>query len=145
MAWTLRPFRTEDQAPVIGLWEACGLLRPWNDPRLDVALKLGQGPELFLVAEQGEELVGTVMAGWDGHRGHVNYLAVRTDLRRQGLGRALMGAAEERLATLGCPKINLEVRQENRDVVAFYARLGYTDNACLSLGKRLGQGASNEH
>jgi ribosomal protein S18 acetylase RimI-like enzyme len=77
------------------------------------------------------------MAGYDGHRGWINYLAVHPDHRRRGLGRTLMAAAEERLAGLGCPKVNLQVRGANRDAVEFYRRIGYAVDDVVSMGRRL--------
>ncbi|WP_309711696.1 GNAT family acetyltransferase [Pseudolysinimonas sp.] len=137
MAVDIRPFDAADEDAVVALWEACGRGRPWNDPRRDIARKLTVQPELFLVAVDGDEVVGTGMAGFDGHRGWVNYLAVAPDRRQSGMGTVLMRAFEERLLALGCPKVNLQVREGNEDVLAFYARLGYTDDAVVSLGKRL--------
>ena len=114
-------------------------MRPWNDPRKDIARKRRVQPELFLVAvaDGGATVVGTVMAGYDGHRGWINYLATDPAWRRQGIGRALMHEAEAGLARLGCPKINLQVRHDNRDAIAFYQRLGFGEDAVVSMGKRL--------
>jgi ribosomal protein S18 acetylase RimI-like enzyme len=137
MTVDIRPFRTADEDAVVALWEKCGLVRPWNDPRRDIARKLTVQPELFLVAVDEGEIVGAGMAGFDGHRGWVNYLAVTPGRQQAGIGRTLMDAFEQRLRALGCPKINLQVRSGNDDVLAFYARLGYTDDAVVSLGKRL--------
>ena len=137
MAARIRAFVAEDRVDLIALWRACGLLRSQNDPDLDIALKLKKDPELFLVAEEDGRLVGSVMGGWDGHRGHVNYLGVHPERQRQGHGKALLEALEARLRGLGCPKVNLEVRAGNKAVAGFYAYLGYADNDCLSLGKRL--------
>ena len=78
-----------------------------------------------------------VMAGYDGHRGWINYLAVDPSYRRAGLGRALMLRVEAGLHALGCPKINLQVRRDSADVAAFYARLGYAEDLVTSFGKRL--------
>jgi ribosomal protein S18 acetylase RimI-like enzyme len=77
------------------------------------------------------------MAGYDGHRGWVNYLAVDPAHRRRGLGRTLMVEVESRLRALGCAKINLQIRHDNRDARAFYERLGFTEDAAVSYGKRL--------
>lgn len=136
----IRPFRESDEADVIALWQACGLARPWNDPRKDVARKLGVQRELFLVGEADEEdgrLIASAMAGYDGHRGWVNYLAVAPDMRGRGFGAALMREIETQLAALGCPKLNLQVRAGNLDAIAFYRRLGYDVEEIVSLGKRL--------
>ena len=133
----IRPFAEADTDAVIALWQACGLTRPWNDPRRDIARKLTVQRELFLVAEADGRIVGCAMAGYDGHRGWVNYVAVDPQMRRAGLGRALMAQVEAGLLALGCPKINLQVRETNDEVLAFYARIGYSRDAVVSLGKRL--------
>jgi ribosomal protein S18 acetylase RimI-like enzyme len=122
---------------VVALWSECDLLRPWNDPYLDIRRKLALQPELFLVGVEGAALVGTVMAGYEGHRGWINYLAVASRCRRRGLGRALMDEAERRLLALGCPKINLQVRGGNGAAIGFYERLGYRVDDVVALGKRL--------
>lgn len=149
---TIRPFAPGDEAGVLALWEECGLVRPWNDPRRDIALKLAFQPQLFFVGETvaaaasaggapgGGPLAATCMAGYEGHRGWINYLAVRPDLRGRGLGRAMMSHAETALRALGCPKINLQVRRGNEAALAFYARLGFADDDLVSLGKRLDNG-----
>ena len=133
----IRPFRPDEIEAVVGLWEACDLIRPWNDPRKDIERKLRVDPELFLVAVDDELVVGSVMAGYEGHRGWINYLAVDPGRRRHGLGRDLMAAAERLLTERGCPKINLQIRSENADVIAFYEALGYRRDDVVSLGKRL--------
>jgi ribosomal protein S18 acetylase RimI-like enzyme len=133
----LREFADADEDAVVELWRRCGLTRPWNDPHKDVARKRRVQRELFLVAERDGAIVGSVMGGYDGHRGWVNYLAVDPALRRAGLGRALMAEVEARLRALGCPKLNLQVRNENREALAFYERLGFSVDAAVSLGKRL--------
>ncbi len=136
-AMRIRPFASVDEAAVLALWQACGLVKPQNDPRKDIARKLRVNPEWFLVAESGGRIVGAVMAGYEGHRGWINYLAVDPARRRAGLGRALMAEAERVLRAAGCPKINLQVRPENRDVVAFYEAIGFSVEGAISLGKRL--------
>jgi GNAT superfamily N-acetyltransferase len=120
--------RTDEDA-VIALWHACGLTRPWNDPRRDYARKMAMQPELFLVGERNGRVVASVMAGYDGHRGWMNYLAVDPAHRGQGLGRALVRHLEQALIALGCPKLNLQIRADNAAVGAFYARLGYAPDA----------------
>ncbi len=135
---TIRPYQAGDETAVVRLWEACGLVRPQNDPRKDIARKVRVNPEWFLVAEAADgHLVGTVMAGYEGHRGWINYLAVEASVRRCGLGRALMAAAETRLRAAGCPKINLQVRPENPAAIEFYQRIGFVVEGAVSLGRRL--------
>lgn len=132
-----RPFVETDEPAVIELWGRCDLLRPWNDPSRDIRRKLSVQRELFLVGELNGRIVCTAMAGYDGHRGWVNYLAVDPNVRRGGLGRWMMAEVETRLRSLGCPKINLQVRAENKAAVAFYERLGFKQDQALSFGKRL--------
>lgn len=133
----VRAFEDADEDRVVALWHAVGLTRPWNDPHRDIARKKRVQRELFLVAEEGDEVVGTAMAGYDGHRGWVYYLAVAPDRQGTGLGRRLMAEAEERLLALGCPKLNVQIRSGNEGVAAFYDRLGYAPDGATGLGKRL--------
>ena len=133
----IREFAPDDTDAVVALWRACDLVRPWNDPHKDIARKLAVADGMFLVAEAGHGIVGSVMAGYDGHRGWMNYLSVAPGEQRTGLGRALVAAAEERLAARGCPKVNLQIRDTNTAVVGFYEQLGYSVDAAISMGKRL--------
>jgi ribosomal protein S18 acetylase RimI-like enzyme len=133
----IRAYQPADEDAVVALWQECGLTRPWNDPRKDIARKLTEQPDLFLVGTVASELVATAMIGFDGHRGWVYYLAVAPRHRKQSHGRALMDDAERRLIARGCPKINLLVRSSNTAVVDFYRSLGYAQDDCVSLGKRL--------
>ena len=135
----VREFQDADEAQVIDVWRACGLTRPWNDPSRDIARKQRVQPDLFLVAEDEGTIVGTVMAGYEGHRGWINYLGVLPARQKSGIARALMEEAERRLRALGCPKINLQVRSDNEQALAFYARIGFQQDPVLSLGKRLVQ------
>lgn len=137
MTFGIRPFRPADEAAVVALWRECGLTRPWNDPHADIARKLGEQPDLFLVGVVDGELAATAMVGFDGHRGWVYYLGVSPTHRRRAFGRALMQEAERLLSARGCPKLNLMVRSDNADVMAFYRALGYAQNDVVSLGKRL--------
>jgi ribosomal protein S18 acetylase RimI-like enzyme len=134
---TIRAFREADEPAVIALWRACDLVRPQNDPHKDIARKLKVNREWFLVAERDGHIVATLMAGYEGHRGWINYLAVEPTLQRSGLGRALMNEAERLLRAAGCPKISLQVRTTNRQAIAFYERLGFAFDKVVSLGKRL--------
>ena len=133
----IRAYEDRDQRSVVALWERCGLVRPWNDPHKDIARKLTVQRDLFLVAEAGDEIVGTVMAGYDGHRGWINYLGIDPGHRHAGVGRALVSEAESRLRGLGCPKVNLQIRAENTEAIAFYERIGFTRDDVVSFGKRL--------
>ena len=133
----IRRFEAPDTDAVVALWEACDLTRPWNDPHKDIARKVAVADDLFLVGTIDGTVVATVMGGYDGHRGWVNYLAVAPERRGDGLGRTLMEAVEVELRAVGCPKINLQVRATNTEVLAFYEHLGYAVDAAVSLGKRL--------
>ena len=133
----IRTYRECDQDAVVALWRECGLVRLWNDPVKDIRRKLGIQRDLFLVGLMVGRLVATVMVGYEGHRGWVNYLAVAADCRRRGFGRLLMDEAESRLRSLGCPKINLQIRRSNAGVVAFYRSIGYAEDDVVSMGKRL--------
>jgi ribosomal protein S18 acetylase RimI-like enzyme len=138
VSFGIRPFQAADTEAVIALWRECGLARPWNDPHRDIARKLTVQPELFLVAVDAQGLViGTAMAGYEGHRGWLNYLAVAPRVRRQGLGRTLVERVEQLFTERGCPKINLLVRSSNEAVIAFYRRMGYAPDDAVPLGKRL--------
>jgi len=133
----IRVFEQADAPAVVSLWQVCGLTRPWNDPHADIARKLAEQPELFLVAEQDGQLVGAVMGGYDGHRGCINYLAVAPDRQSTGVGRALVERVEDLLRQRGCPKINLQVRLDNADANGFYEALGYDPFQITDFGKRL--------
>ena len=133
----IRAFSIADEAAVIELWRRCDLVRPWNDPHKDIQRKLSTQPELFLVGEIAGQLVASIMAGFDGHRGWVNYLAVSLEHRNAGLGRTLMRYVEAALEARGCPKLNLQVRTTNHAVLDFYRRIGYATDEVVSLGKRL--------
>jgi len=135
----IRPFDATDEAAVVALWQRCGLTRPWNDPCKDIRRKLAVRADLFLVAEMKAVIVGTVMVGYDGHRGWINYLGVDPKYRRRGIGRALMDEAERLLRAEGCPKINLQVRTANAEAIEFYRRIGYAMDDVSSFGKRLEQ------
>ena len=137
MTLAIRTFTARDEAAVVALWHATGLTRPWNDPHADIARKQTVQPELFLVGELGGELIATAMAGYDGHRGSLYYLAVSPAHQRRGHARALMAEVERRLLALGCPKLNLMVRHDNRAVLEMYRRIGYDEQAVITLGKRL--------
>jgi ribosomal protein S18 acetylase RimI-like enzyme len=133
----VRTYSAEDQSAVIDLWDRCGLVRPWNNPRKDICRKLRANSDWFLVAVVRNKIVGSIMIGYEGHRGWINYLAVDPSLRRQGVGRRLMEQAKELLRKAGCPKINLQVRSANKEAADFYASLGYLEDDVISLGKRL--------
>ena len=137
MNLNLRPFRPSDESAVIALWRECGFAASRNDQRKDIARKMQVSPELFIVGEVGGEVIGSCMAGYEGHRGWINYLAVHPAHQRRGYATALMREAERLLRSVGCPKINLQVRTSNSSVIAFYESIGFSDDSVISLGKRL--------
>lgn len=126
-----------DREDTVVLWEAAGLTRPWNDPRSDFDLALATPTSAILLARGDGRLSGSVMVGFDGHRGWVYYLAAAPDSRRQGIGRMLMRAAEEWLHERGCPKIQLMVRGDNHAARGFYNAIGYDLQDVVTIGRRL--------
>ena len=133
----IRPFDISDQAAVIELWKACQLVVPWNDPSKDIARKLKVDDDLFLVGECDGEIIATVMGGYEGHRGWINYLAVSPKHRKQGYARKIVKHVEELIQARGCPKINLMIRATNSEAEAFYKSIGYVAETSIALGKRL--------
>jgi ribosomal protein S18 acetylase RimI-like enzyme len=133
----IRPFHLSDESAVVELWQKCELVRPVNDPARDIRRKLSVNPELFLLGTIDGKVIASVMAGYEGHRGWINYLAVHPEHRLKGYGRQILAEAEKQLRVLGCPKINLQVRTANRTVLEFYQRIGYRLDDVVSLGKRL--------
>ena len=109
---------------------------PWNRAEVAIPAKVAVQPELFFVAVEDGAVIGTAMAGYDGHRGWLHTVAVRLSHRRRGVGAALVRRAEEALKAMGCGKINLQVRATNAEVVRFYQRLGYATEQRVSMGKR---------
>ena len=130
-------YKPEYESAVIELWEKCELTRPWNNPGRDIERKMNEKPELLLVGLIDGRLVASAMCGYEGHRGWVNYLAVEPEYQRQGLGKRMMGAMEERLLQIGCPKINIQVRAGNTRALNFFKKIGYNVEERISLGKRL--------
>jgi ribosomal protein S18 acetylase RimI-like enzyme len=137
MAVIVRRYADADRERVVQVWRTAGLLRPVWDPYRDIDRKLACDPGGLLVADREGVVVGAVMAGYDGHRGWINYLGVDPAHQREGVGRALVDAAVEYLRDLGCPKVNLQVRRTNSGVVRFYEALGFGEDDVLSMGKRL--------
>ena len=134
----IRSYVETDEAQVIQLWREVFPDNPtWNVPKADIERKLTVQRELFLVGDLESQIVATVRAGFDGHRGWVHLVAVHPDYRQRGFGRALMIEAEKKLRGVGCTKINLQVRATNQGVVTFYERLGYSVEERVSMGKRL--------
>ncbi len=133
---TFRPYNQQDQDKVITLWTECGLVVPWNDPIADLQRKMTVDRDLFVMGELNGDIVATVMGGYEGHRGWINYLAVAPKHRQKGYGRVIMAEVERRIRAKGCPKINLQVRSTNTEVISFYRSIGYQVDEVVSLGKR---------
>lgn len=134
----IRRYQASDFDGVKRLWEeAFPNDPPWNRAEVAIPAKLAFQPDLFLVAVDGDDVVGSVMAGYDGHRGWLYSVAVRLASKRGGVGTALIREAERALRALGCEKINLQVRAANKEVVQFYRALGYAVEDRISLGRRL--------
>ena len=135
----IAPYSDSQRSGVIGLWEEIFAGdSPWNEPGAVIAAKVREHPELFFVASGDGRVLGTVMAGYDGHRGWIYALAVSPDHRGQGIARGLMKRAEAALAALGGVKVNLQVRGGNEGVAAFYGKLGYAVEDRISMRKPLG-------
>lgn len=133
----IREYQAGDVEHVVALWNLCELTVPWNDPYKDIERKMKVDPDLFLVGEVDGNIVGTVMGGYEGHRGWINYLGVHPNYRRKGFAAELMNAVEMRIKDKGCPKINLQVRETNTAVIKFYDSIGYGNDNVIGLGKRL--------
>jgi ribosomal protein S18 acetylase RimI-like enzyme len=133
----IRQFEPKDQEKVIALWRKVGIIRVTNDPENDIEKKLAHSPELFLVAEVDGDIAGSVMIGYEGHRGWIYYLGVSPELQRTKIGTALMQRAEELLRERRCPKINLMIRKSNLQVIEFYKQIGFLEDEVICMGKRL--------
>lgn len=132
----IRSFEEADEVAVVKLWEdVFAYPQARNAPAKVIRDKLAVQRDLFFVALEDGQLVGTVMGGYDGHRGWVYSLAVRPDVRRKGIGTELMRRVERELSRRGCPKINLQVLASNAATVAFYKGLGYAVEERISMGK----------
>jgi ribosomal protein S18 acetylase RimI-like enzyme len=130
-------YRSKHQDALIDLWKKCNLVVPQNDPVEDIRRKLDFQAELFFVALLDGKLIGSIMAGYEGHRGWLNYLAVLPEYQKRGYGRKLVEKAVDELRKLRCLKVNLQVRKSNVSVIEFYRHLGFGEDEVVSLGKRL--------
>ena len=133
----IRPYNNDDKDDVIKLWSECGLIVPQNNPERDIERKQKVNQEWFLVGELDDKIIASCMAGYEGHRGWINYLAVLPKYRRQGFATQIMQEAEKKLRDASCPKINLQVRESNVDVIEFYKAIGFKKDNVISMGKRL--------
>ena len=135
--FAIRQFVPNDTNRVIFIWEQCDLVRNWNNPNFDIQRKLNFQKELFFVGLFNDEIIATAMFGYDGHRGWLNYFAVLPNFQKRGFGRQLMTYGEMALIERGCPKLNLQIRNDNTKAINFYKKVGYKEDAAVSFGKRL--------
>ncbi|MFM7093899.1 MAG: GNAT family acetyltransferase [Actinomycetota bacterium] len=133
----IRVFVEADTDAVIDLWKLADLTRPNNNPALDIKRKMNDSPWGFLLAIDGNTIIGSMMVGYDGHRGWINYLACHPNHRRRGVASSLMKEAKKLLLDRGCPKINLQVRSGNESATKFYESIGYAEDNVTSFGLRL--------
>lgn len=133
----IRPYQSTDRDAIVQLWTDCQLIVPHNNPDRDILRKLQVNPEWFLVGIVNELIIASCMAGYEGHRGWINYLAIAPSHQGRGYARQIMQHAETLLQTAGCPKINLQIRSSNQSVIELYTKLGYTIDPVTSMGKRL--------
>lgn len=134
---TIRNHNNSDEEQIIELWFECGLVTSWNNPKRDIERKVDDDSNLFLVCLIEGRIVGSCMAGYDGHRGWIYYLAVKPDYQKQGIATRLVREIEHRLLKIGSPKIDLMVRKSNEDAISFYYKIGYKDDPVVVLSKRL--------
>lgn len=137
MSFEIIRYVSDYQEDVTDLWGKCDLIVPQNDPVEDIQKKLDFQPELFFIALLDGKLIGSVMVGYEGHRGWLNYLAVSPDCPKQGYGKKLVNKAIDELKKIGCLKVNVQVRKNNISAVEFYKHLGFKDDNVVSLGMRL--------
>ncbi len=137
MRFQITRYSPKYQNAVIALWKACNLIVPQNDPLEDIQKKLAFQPELFFIALLDGQLIGSIMVGYEGHRGWIQYLVVLPAFQKRGYGKKLVNKAIDELRKLGCAKVNLQVRQSNASVVDFYKHLGFEEEERISMGMRL--------
>lgn len=135
--FAIRQFVPNDTNRVIFIWEQCDLVRNWNNPNFDIQRKLNFQKELFFVGLLNDEIIATAMFGYDGHRGWLNYFAVLPNFQKRGFSKQLMTFGEMALIEKGCPKLNLQIRNDNTKAINFYQKVGYKEDAAVSFGKRL--------
>lgn len=133
----IRTYQSSDEKHLIDLWIKCGLTVPWNDPKKDIQRKVSDSPEMFFVGEKDGKIVASCMAGYDGHRGWIYFLAVKPEYQNRGFAKQILDHAEKELLDIKCPKIELMVRHTNDKVVSFYKHAGYKDDPVIVLSKRL--------
>lgn len=133
----IRPYHVSDRESLVTLWQNCGLVVAHNNPYRDIDRKLAINPDWLLVGELDGEIITSCMVGYDGHRGWLNYLACAPEHRNNGFARQMVAQAEKILGDVGCPKINIQIRTSNQQVIDFYRQLGFSTDDIVSMGKRL--------
>ena len=133
----IRTYQHTDMEDIIHVWKDCGLIRSWNNPKLDIERKINTQKDLFFVGELSNKIIATAMFGYDGHRGWLNYFAVLPEYQKIGFGKKLLEFGEKTLVDRGCPKINLQIRADNKEAINFYNAVGYDEDEVISYGKRL--------
>jgi ribosomal protein S18 acetylase RimI-like enzyme len=137
--FSIDTYQDDDESAMIELWRECGLVVPWNNPLTDIARKKADSPELFFTGRIDGKLMVSCMAGYDGHRGWIYFLAVANSEQRKGFAARLVAHVEAQLIELGCPKLELMVRDANLEVIAFYQAIGFNLDPVRVLSKRLQQ------
>jgi len=133
----IRKYEEKDEEQIVNLWKQCNLIVPQNDPHEDIKKKIEFQPNLFFIGTVNNEVVASIMVGYEGHRGWINYMAVLSEYQNKGFGCQLVNKAIDELKKLGCLKVNLQVRENNKDVIEFYENLGFSNDRVVSLGKHL--------
>ena len=135
----IRTATLNDISAITQIWDECKLTRPWNNPSDDIknALTTPTSTILLLLDKDKHEIIGTVMTGYDGHRGWIYYLAVKTEYQKQGYGKKLVEEAENWLKVRNVPKVNLMIRNTNKAVKKFYESIGYKDDEVITMAKWL--------
>jgi ribosomal protein S18 acetylase RimI-like enzyme len=137
MTPSIIPYSNQYQTAVINLWQQCRLIVPSNDPIEDIRKKREFQPTLFFIALLHDQVIGSIMVGYEGHRGWINYLAVLPSFQNQGYGKLLINKAITELRILGCVKVNLQIRPDNLPVIKFYQHLGFKQEDRINMSLRL--------
>lgn len=137
MTLSIIPYSNQYQTAVIELWQQCNLIVPSNDPIEDIQKKMEFQPTLFFIALLHDQVIGSIMVGYEGHRGWINYLAVLPSYQKQGYGKLLINKAITELRKLGCRKVNLQIRPTNLRVIEFYQHLGFKQEDRINMSLRL--------
>lgn len=131
----IRTYKTSDKNSVISLWKKVfNPQKPHNDPKTAIDMKTKHNDGLFFIAKENNQVIGTIIAGFDGHRGWLYSLALHPQHRRKGIGSKLVKKAIGELKKLGCLKVNLQINSDNDEVVEFYKKNGFLIEDRISMG-----------